>query len=294
MLTYLVEGAEFGSAGDEGHERLAARESFDERGNSVRVVTYDNRGSAQEETERTYDQQGRLVEEVTHDIFTDTYDRRTFTYDDARGTVEEIQYYGVDAGERTLTRNNSSGQSLEITKWDADGELESRHLFVYDAQGRCTVHEEFEGEALTKTTETRYDDTGRPVREVITNAQDPEANHVVTTTYADTGHVTESHDPDGQLIWRETATTSDDGNHEETIIEHFIDPSQGSRLVVEREGGHTILTEQFDDDDELNYRRQVAYDDDRITEEALFYSANYRGVAMHVIRRFRYEFDERA
>lgn len=291
-LTYLVEGAEFGSAGDEGDERLAARETFDTEGRSVEVIVYDNRGEEQEITLRKYDAQGRLTEEVTHDIFTDSYDKRTWRYDDVTRAVEEVQYYGDDPGERTITRNDDKGQPLEIMHFDVDEQLESRHVFTYTDNGLCVRHEEFTDDELTKATETEFDEAGRPVREVVTVSDDPHAGYILTTAYSHSTVTSEAHSIEDQLLWREVSTHSEEGLRTETVLEHFIDPTKSHRVIHEYENGEIVLAEQYNDSGDLEFRQQRSYEEGLLTEEAVFYSASYRGVATHTIRRFRYEWFE--
>jgi hypothetical protein len=40
----------------------------------------------------------------------------------------------------------------------------------------------------------------------------------------------------------------------------------------------------------MAYRIQLSYAEGELQEEATFYSAEFRGVAMHVIKRYRYEY----
>ena len=150
------------------------------------------------ETNYRYDEQGRLIETVQGNL------RVTFQYHDVLGLLQRIATTDIARNVslvkqleydhrgrevcRTQTLGNQPPRILEQV-WQADGQLESRHLhtegndllrekFVYDARGRLLLHQ-CEGSELPQ------DRFGRAISEQLFLYDGLDNLYQKTTTFAD-------------------------------------------------------------------------------------------------------------
>ncbi len=174
---------------------------YDEKGNIIAIVQYDEEGTFISKEEIKYNESGNVTDRVQFDADGKTTGRNAYNYNGDK-EIEEIEY---DAKEnlisKTLAKFNEAGKETTSTQTNAQGKLISSVLNVFDDHGN--VIEKIFKDFYSKNIRYAYDDQNRMIGQEI-------------------------FDSNGLLLRRNTFAYDDEGNvTEEQTYE--MDPSRGGR-----------------------------------------------------------------
>lgn len=148
-------------------------------GNLLERVTYDAEGSVTEREENRYDADGREVESTTWRK--DKIYRRVETSYSGQAAAGESKRYDSDGNLRESTKKNEFGKTVEMLRYDKEGNLSYRGTAVYDTEGRLTSGSNFDesGKLVSQRTFT-YNEKGLREKEV---EEGLESTETVTYSY---------------------------------------------------------------------------------------------------------------
>lgn len=204
---------------------------------------------------------------------------------DADGTVDDRAIYGYDAfGQRTLYERDQAN----------DNSVDYRQKWTYNAAGRLVRQEtDRNGDGLDVYTDiNEYDTNGWLVLHEVDTDGNGTLDYRETFGYDANGsrifHATDAHG-DGTRIVRETYSYDDSGNL--TLFERDVDDNDS----VDRRGfytydsdGHLVLWEyDYDADDTIDEGTRYSYDD--AGNQTLV--EHFSGTGATVTARYRYAYD---
>ena len=141
---------------------------YDERGNVVRVTTFDEEGLLAREVMREYDEAGNPVSEITRDATGETLreSRCSYSSDGKLATLDSTDHLVSDGGEPMSWhyeyRYDELGRLIEVTIDDGSASGPSSRRFEYDERGNVIRDTDgTDGTAILTT--YRYDAQGRLV-----------------------------------------------------------------------------------------------------------------------------------
>ncbi|MDA3912451.1 MAG: hypothetical protein PF448_13945 [Bacteroidales bacterium] len=140
---------------------------YDQAGNIVLSIKYDEEGNIIEKSEFTYDNDNRKLTEKQYLSEDEIAEEHRFTYDD-KGELSEIHtdYAEGYSSTRKIQYNPKENERIEL-EIDEDDEMEEKHVFKYhETHGKLTERAEYDDrEKLVQKTVYTYDDKGRVIEQ---------------------------------------------------------------------------------------------------------------------------------
>jgi antitoxin component YwqK of YwqJK toxin-antitoxin module len=238
--------------------------TFDEKGNLLDAIRYENKNVSQREVFR-YDDKGRVVEELRFESNDTPVERSTHRYNSDGRRIESLQY---DQRAKQISKivyaYDADGRLTEKTSYK-DEKPDCRAVFAYDAKGRETSFIAYDAKGdIPNQIVSVYDDKANAVQRARSNLKG-DLEGTTVTTYDSKGNVLTilHHRPDGNAVWKWEFEYNGRGN---VIKEQFANKESLSVWVYEYEydsmGNWTKKTRSqlFDDRGKLKpYLSEVTF-----------------------------------
>lgn len=251
---------------------------YDEKGNIVENIEYDEDGSIQNKIVAKFDNENRQLEEmIWNDGEIVSEHKKIIRKEDGSIDRTEIHYQDGSTAIQ-FTRKDSDHNTEEFIEEDEDGELESREFIKYDGSGNIILREVYDYQnKLVEAFEYTYGENG----DLETRRQlDKRRKLVLINEY--------EYDENKNLIYRATSNRkgvlSDflkmDYDENGNVIKQNISGKYSFVFEYDHEG-RTVLEERYLADDQLEYQSRFEYDQDgRMTKE----------VNLEFTKEYKYEY----
>jgi hypothetical protein len=177
-----------------------SEERFDQKGNRIEEIWYDDKGLSLLETTYSYNEEGIELKNVGIQSHKPFYN--TWMYELNDTTRELTRYhsqYRINK-EKWIYRYDATGNKMEEKYFDESGMLSSRFVFKYDHKGRLEEKIEFDAyDNLYRKSEYAYDEKGNNTSEQIYNA-DTELKKQFSMIYDEKGNLTTRFEMDAKGI----------------------------------------------------------------------------------------------
>ncbi len=253
---------------------------FDENGNVIENIEFEEDASVQNKTISKYDDENRLLEEI---IWLDgeivSEHKKYMRNED--GSIDRIEInYQDESTAIQYTKKDEEKHTEEWIEEDENGELESRELVQNDHSGKILSREVFDyRNKLKEAFEFIYNENGY----LVTRKQlDNKRKLFLVTEY--------QYDENKNIIFRANrnrkGVLSDflkmDYDENGQVIKQNISGKYSFNYEYDL-NGRTVLEERYLADNELEYQSRFEYDEDgRMTKE----------VNLEFTKEYRYEFFE--
>ena len=251
---------------------------YDENGNVVENIEFEEDGSIHSKIITKYDNEGRQLEEI---IWLDgepaSEHKKYFRKPD--GSLDRIEISYEDGS--TAIQYMKKDEANHIEEWieeDEDGELETRELVKYDEKGNILSREVYDyRNKLKEAFEFEYSDNGSLVER---RQLDNKRKLVIVTEY--------EYDDDKNLVFRANrnrkGVLSDfvkiEYDQKGQVVKQNISGKYSFVFEYDAEG-RTVLEERYLAGQQLEYQSRFKYDEDgRMTKE----------VNLEFTKSFNYEF----
>ena len=221
--------------------------SFDERGNMIHSVTYQDGKTKKETSECAYNSDNALIEEtVTHhlDGFTQ---KRIIEINKNEGTTTERTVYTDGSESKSEIRYSRTGKPLQTIHYYDDVSIESQDEYTYDDQDRLTVHIIKDGDGAIISEDTiAYTDHTREIIHAEDGSETGEVQHL-----NDSGLPVRIERYEGDTVYQEETNDFDSAGR--LVASKLSEMGVPVReRVIEYDAAGNIVIEQLND---LRYRR---------------------------------------
>jgi len=282
-----------GFGNDNGEEILSSEFFYDEKGNLIKDLKYDNETGICEENTYEYDEKGQLLKhhlEVEADGISETL---TFNRDEKGRLVTELKIYGDDPGERIELTYSSHDNPITINRYDSDGEHETEETLEYDDSDRVVKHTR--KNIIEKDLEIsfiKYNEQDLPVKKEVKNADDKLILDV-TLQYDDKGRmIRETEKNEGGKAITDIVSIYDE---KDNVIERRI-KDYHTRILKFHYDENDNCTEEaiLDEHGNLTMKTIIEFNEHNLplTESGYYTDTNRSQQLSNNTSRFEYEFYE--
>ncbi len=267
---------------------LAYFYEFDDRGNRIKEISYDE-GEAEQEVTRTFDN-GNLMHETVLFITDQVSEEISHVYNSDGLICESVREYSDGSKERT-TFEYEGKLLVKRVLYDDDGEVEQEDTFTYE-NGKVKDHTQMEYGALKKKAVRTYDDKGREIEELRTDEEGNELRVVFEPKDGDKMPDAKVMNTEGKVVEAIVYKYDDQGR----LLQEMIESSaKGFKRLDTRyaydEKGYLVKEETLDRNGLLRKRILREYDDDGILLSEQIHEENPEyGTLVNLTTEFEYEY----
>ncbi len=279
----------FGESSESNFEYLSIESQYDDKGNLLEEIKYTPDGKPEEINRFTYNTDGKLTSHEMEMAQEGMKDVIRYERNPAGHLLKEQKFYGEDPGEASAYTYNNDGAVTEVVKTDADGEFESRDVFMYDEKGniREKLSKDEKGNTIGKSI-MEYDDSGNLAHKKDLDG-DGNLSHSTNYTYNEKNSI----ESVVQRTATEKLTESVRYRYDErgNIIEKAIrDFHPRTFKFTFNEKDECVEEMVYDQNGQLNTKSVFEYNKDgRVTQE-LTYHMDVNRNDLNKGHRFEYEF----
>ncbi len=247
---------------------------YDEHGNIIENIEYEENGSIQTKIVSTFDKENRPLEEMSwQDGEMISEHKKHIRKED--GSLERVEIAYQDGS--TAIQYMKKDKEKNTEEWieeDEDGELESRELVQHDKSGKVLTREVFDYQnKLKEAFEFTYDENG----DLDTRKQLDKKRKLVLITeyeYDENKNLTYRANRNRKGVLSDFLKINYDDNGQ--VIRQNISGKYAFEFEYDSEG-RTVLEERYLPNDEMEYQSRFEYDEDgRMTSEInLSFSKKY-------------------
>jgi hypothetical protein len=168
----------------------SSQERFDQKGNRVEEVWYDEKGTSFLESSYSYNEEGIELKNIGVRAHKPFYNNWLYEFNDTTHSLVKYHQQFQLNKEKWVCNYDASGNKLQEQYFDEDGLMLSRRVFKYDAKGCLQEKVEFDGyDNLYRKWVYGYDANGNNISEQEYNA-DSEIIDQYSMKYDDKGNLT--------------------------------------------------------------------------------------------------------
>lgn len=276
--------------GDQQEESLVEVLTYDQKGRLLESRKWELDGAI-ESNHYIYDEAGKIVEHAMRLETEDVFEKFVFERDSKGRTLSETKYYGDDAGERTHYEYGDWDTPFKITRYDADGELETIESIEHDASGNMISHKKSDASgALLEQTSIIYDSDSKPVSKTVTGS-DQTTQSIAEIIYDDKGRIVRATDKnaEGMVVSDVVSQYDDRGN---VVLRKIRDFNSRVLRFEYNDQDQVLIEEVLDGNGNLIMRNTMEYDEHgNLLSESEFWLDTGRGRGDgNSVSRFEYEF----
>ena len=183
------------------HQRI----TYNERGQEVERVNFNQNGTEQDRSVIRYDSEGRII--GYGDAKKDRY-HSTIEYDSKGNRIETRMYEGDVIQTREVYTYDDKGRKIEQSRFADDGAYHERLIYAYNAAGQLTEMAAYYSGTLKEKHLKTYNGAGDLVKEASVNYELPGQNSTVEHSYDKLGREIEMY-ADTAILWSKVRTVYD-------------------------------------------------------------------------------------
>lgn len=276
--------------GDQQEESLVEVLTYDEKGRLLESRKWEMDGAI-ESNQYVYNDDGKIIEHSMRLETEDVFEKFVFERDSKGRLISENKFYGDDAGEKTVYEYGDWDTPIRITRYDADGELESIESLEHDASGNLISHKKSDaaGVSLEQTFIT-YDSNSKPISKSVVDSQQV-SQSVAEIVYDDQGRVVRATDKNasGMVVSDVISQYDERGN---VVLRKIRDFNSRILRFEYNDQDQVLIEEVLDGNGNLIMRNTMEYDEHgNLLSESEFWLDTGRGRGDgNSVSRFEYEF----
>ncbi len=245
-------------------------------------------GTIEQVLEYIYNDKGLLTDEKLFHDESEFTERKTFEYDTDGRLIKEYRHYQDEQYDTTQYQYNSLNQLTEKITFDSEGKIEAKETFEYQ-NGMLTKKEIYEeGELPVSFHISNFDEKGNEIETITWNAEENKKLKFVNEFNENSQKTwTLIYNETDQLIDRTFYEYTDKGSLKLIIEEDAY--QKNTILLTHDENGNTILEEETNKDDQLNYRiKRIFNSENLVMESEILVNHLKDGTTQHYKLRYVY------
>ena len=141
---------------------------YDETGNLVEVISYDEEGAVLSKNQKKFDEANRLTEELVYDGDGSLVSKKSLKYDEAGNLVESTTFGdGGDMLENIKYKYDEQGRVAEETKFEEGDRIYTKKM-TYNSKGDVSeLLDDRPSDDIYIKIEFRYDDARRVIEKTV-------------------------------------------------------------------------------------------------------------------------------
>jgi YD repeat-containing protein len=259
-------------------------------GKLVKETQYNGDGQVEQVMSYTYNEKGFLTGEELLDVDGSVLEKRSFEPDDQGRIAREFVHYADGSADRIEYAYDDAGRVVRKERYDDDDALESAENIVYEGEVVvCESVVDAEGEILSETLYI-YDDNGR-LAEIVSDNREEGLWFTKVYRYDDAGHrqAATTFNQEGEAVERILFENDEKGRPIQIVDENRRQRNTIRMAYDER--GEIIFQEEHDLNGELVNSIERSYDaDGRLLESHIVVRNRQRGISRNYSLRNEYNF----
>jgi antitoxin component YwqK of YwqJK toxin-antitoxin module len=273
---------------DEAKKRMVSFTRYDNLGNVLEELKYNDAEEIEEKYINHYDQKGNLVEELIYISDDDIAEHKSYERDDKGKIIKAFIHYQDGSKDTILYSYNPDGLLIEKKTIDVDGEYESKECAVYE-QGKIVKKENFEYEEKVLEENFIYDDAGDLTEHQKWSIQEEDVKYI--NHFDKSGNLikTLKYNSLDQLIAKTTYTYNEKGQ----VVEITEELPFGKTITTVRydDKGNAIEQLEKSENDALNNHVERIYNENNeLIRSKIRINYHGRGIDQHYILKYDYEY----
>ncbi len=179
--------------------------TYDQKGQEVERVNFNQDGTEQDRSVIRYDSDGRII--GYGDAKKDRY-HSTIEYDSKGNRIEVRMYEGDAVQMQELYTYDDNGRKIEQSRFADGGAYQERITYAYNAAGQLTEMAAYYSGRLREKHLKIYNEAGNLVKEAYVNYEFPGQNSTVEYSYDKLGREIERY-ADTEILWSKVQTLYD-------------------------------------------------------------------------------------
>jgi uncharacterized protein YkuJ len=181
----------------------SSEEHFDQKGNRIEEIRYDEKGVSMKESTFSYDEEGVELRNIGVDNHKPFYNNWVYEFNDTTNELTRMHSQFRLNKEKWVYKYDVTGNKVEERYFDLGGVYVEHTVLKYDGKGKLSERIVFDAyDNLNRKTIYTYDEKGNNISEVTYNS-DMEILNQYSMKYDDKGNLTTRFEMDAKGITRQ-------------------------------------------------------------------------------------------
>lgn len=276
------------SAKSDNKSRNHSYTEFDENGNVVLEVKYNDEAEVDEKVEISYDANGFVKEEKSFFEGNELSDHASYERDEKGVILKSFKHYQDGSMDTINYQYDSEGNLIEKVTVDSYNEVEAKELATYE-NGKLILKEVFEYDELMGKETFLFDESGNMIEHHVWTPDD--GNRAYKHMYDEKGNLSQANQYNNKEELSGKAIYSYNGDGK--VIEAIEETPHGTLTTTIKydENGNAVEQVETNPAGEINNKVERKYNEDKdIAEAVVFIDFHGRSVNQHYVLNYEYTY----